>query len=70
VNPQPIDRTRIESFIKELSEAELRYRIRLIVEPLKFITQEKSTRAFSRFNLDESGHFFDHEGHAKTGRIM
>ena len=70
VNLQPIDRTRIESFIKELSEEELRYLNRLIVERLKLITQEKSTRALYRFNLNESVRFFDHEGQVKTGRIM
>jgi len=70
MNPQPIDRTRIESFIKELKEEELHYLNRLIVERLKLITQEKSTRALSRFNLNESVRFFDHEGKVKTGRIM
>jgi hypothetical protein len=70
MNPQPIDRTRIEAFIKELSEEELRYLNRLIVERLKLITQEQSTRALSRFNLNEAVRFFDHEGNVKTASIL
>ena len=44
-SPENIDATKIESFIKELGEEELRYLNRLIVERLKLVAQEKSTRA-------------------------
>ena len=67
---QNIDATKIESFIKELGEEELLYLNRLIVERLKLIAQEKSTRAMSRFNLGEEVRFTDHEGRIKTGRIV
>jgi biotin-(acetyl-CoA carboxylase) ligase len=70
MTPQQFDRTRIESFIKDLGEEELRYLNRLIVERLKLIFQEKSTRSLSRFNLGESVRFPDHEGGVKTGRIV
>ncbi len=67
---QQFDRTRIESFIKELNEEELRYLNRLIIERLKLIFQDKSTHAISRFNLGESVRFTDHEGRVKIGRIV
>lgn len=68
--PKQFDRTRIESFIKELNEEELRYLNRLIVERLKLIAQDKSTHAMSRFNLGESVRFTDHVGLMKTGKII
>jgi hypothetical protein len=67
---QQFDRTRIESFIKDLNEDELRYLNRLIVERLKLISQEKSTRSLSRFNLGELVQFTDGDGRLKTGRII
>ena len=67
---QQFDRTKIESFIKDLSEEELRYLNRLIVERIKLIAQEKSTRSLSRFNLGEFVKFTDTEGRLKTGRIV
>jgi len=70
MTPQQFDGTRIESFIKDLSEEELRYLNRLIVERLKLISQEKSTRALSRFNLGELVRFNDSDGRLKTGRIV
>jgi hypothetical protein len=68
--PQQFDHTRIESFIKDLSEEELHYLNRLIVERLKLISQEKSTRSLSRFNLGEVMKFNDNDGRLKTGRIV
>ena len=65
-----IDTTRIESFIKGLGEEELRYLNRLIVERLKLVSQEKSTRAMSRFNTGETVHFTDIEGREKCGQIL
>ncbi len=52
----------IESFIKELGEDELRYLNRLVVERLKLIAQEKSTRSMSRFT--------DQDGRTITGLIV
>lgn len=43
--PKTFETTKIEASIKELGEAELLYLNRLIVERLKLISQEKSTRA-------------------------
>jgi hypothetical protein len=67
---QQFDRTKIETFIKEHKEEELRYLNRLIIERPKLIAQDKSTHAMSRFNLGESVRFTDHDGHMKTGRII
>ncbi len=68
--PKQFDHTRIEAFIKDLREEELHYLNRLIVERLKLISQEKSTRSLSRFNLGELVQFSDADGHMKTGRIV
>ena len=67
---QQFDSTRIESFIKDLSEEELRYLNQLIVERLKLISQEKSTRSLARFTLGELVQFTDSDGRLKTGRIV
>jgi hypothetical protein len=68
--PQRFDRARMESFIKDLGEDELHYLNRLIIERLKLVYQEKSTKALSRFNLGETVCFPDHDGKEKTGRIV
>jgi len=68
--PYNADATKIETFIKGLAEEELLYLNRLIVERLKLIAQEKSTRAMSRFNLGEEVRFTDHDGRPKSGRIV
>jgi hypothetical protein len=68
--PKTFEATKIEAFIKELSEEELRYLNRLIVERLKLIDQAKSTRAMGRFNIGESVEFPDREGRIKSGRIV
>jgi len=68
--PKTFESTRIESFIKELGEKELLYLNRLVVERLKLIAQEKSTRAMGRFNIGERIEFEDHEGKKKTGTIV
>ena len=68
--PKQFDQTRIESFIKDLGEEELRYLNGPIVERLKLIWQEKSTRSMSRFNLGELVRFSDNDGRMKTGRIV
>jgi hypothetical protein len=70
MTPQQFDRTRIETFIKDLGEDELHYLNRLIIERLKLVYQEKSTKALSRFNLGETVRFPDHDGREKTGRII
>jgi hypothetical protein len=69
-HPAQFDPTRIESFIKDLNEEELVYLNRLIIERLKLIYQEKSTRSLARFNLGESVGFPDHAGKMKMGRII
>jgi hypothetical protein len=70
MNPEKISPARIEAFIKDLGEEELRYLNRLIVERLKLISQEKSTRSLARFNIGEMVKFPDREGIPKTGRII
>ncbi|HUX08306.1 MAG TPA: hypothetical protein VMX35_13445, partial [Acidobacteriota bacterium] len=51
-------------------EEELLYLNRLVVERLKLISQEKSTRAMGRFNIGEMVEFEDNAGARKTGRIV
>ena len=70
MEPKLFDATRIETFIKDLGEEELLYLNKLIVERLKLIYQEKSTRSLARFNIGELVRFPDHEGGYKTGRIV
>jgi hypothetical protein len=70
MTPEQFDRTRIESFIKDLNEDELRYLNRLIVERLKLFSQEMSTRSLARFNLGESVCFTDPGGKERLGRIV
>ena len=64
------DTTRIEEFIKDLSEAELRYLNRLIVERLKLISQAKSTREMAKYNLGEMVQFEDSDGKTITGQVI
>lgn len=64
------DTNRIEEFIKDLSEEELRYLNRLIVERLKLISQARSTAAMARFNIGESVQFDTEDGRTITGRII
>ena len=61
---------KIEEFIKDLSEEELLYLNRLIVERLKLISQAKSTKAMARFNIGEIVQFEDNDGKTITGRII
>lgn len=68
--PKNFESTRIESFIKELGEEELLYLNRLVVERLKLIAQDKSTKAMGRFNLGERVAFAGHGGEPKAGVII
>jgi hypothetical protein len=70
VTPKTFEATKIEAFIKELGEEELRYLNRLIIERLKLISQDKSTRAMGRFNIGEMVTFEDNAGNPKEGRIV
>ncbi len=56
------DTKRIEEFIKDLSEAELLYLNRLIVERLKLVSQAKSTREMAKFNTGELVEFENSDG--------
>ena len=57
MNPKIPDPTRMEAFIKGLNEDELRHLNGLIVERLKLISQEKSTRSPARFTIGEMERF-------------
>lgn len=64
------DTRRIEEFIKDLDETELRYLNRLIVERLKLISQAKSTREMAKFNVGERVEFENREGSTIAGRVI
>lgn len=61
---------RIEEFIKDLSEEELVYLNRLIVERLKLISQAKSTFEMAKFNIGELVQFEDNDGKTISGRVI
>lgn len=65
-----IELKRIEDFIKTLGEKELIYMNRLVIERLKLIHQEKSTKQMKRFNIGEKIQFTDNEGTKKKGVIL
>lgn len=64
------DTKRIEEFIKDLDETELRYLNRLIVERLKLISQVNSTREMAKFNVGERVEFENREGRTIAGRVI
>lgn len=66
----PGDTNRIEEFIKDLSEDELVYLNRLIVERLKLISQARSTAAMAQYNIGEMVQFDTDDGRILTGRII
>ncbi len=64
------DTKRIEEFIKDLTEPELLYLNRLIVERLKLISQAKSTREMAKYNIGELVQFENTDGDTITGRVI
>ena len=64
------DSKRIEEFIKDLSEEELFYLNRLIVERLKLISQARSTFEMARVNIGELVEFENNDGNTITGRVI
>ena len=65
-----IESNKIEEFIKDLNEEELRYLNRLIVARLKLISQAKSTKEMAKYNIGERVEFQEHGGNLITGRIL
>ncbi|NPV00249.1 MAG: hypothetical protein HPY53_02595 [Brevinematales bacterium] len=65
-----IEIPRIEEFIKSLSEKELIYLNRLVIERLKLISQEKSTSQMMRFNIGERVSFTAPDGQRRQGFII
>jgi hypothetical protein len=64
------DTRRIEDFIKDLSEQELAYLNRLIVERLKLIHQAKSTLEMAKYGIGERVEFEDNDGNTISGRVI
>ena len=60
---------KIEDVIKTLSDTELHYINRLIIERVKLISQARSTSAMGQFNIGEEVFFIDHLGREIIGRI-
>ena len=56
--------------IRRMSEDDLRFLNRLIVERLKLISQARSTTMLARFNLGERVSFPTNTGERKTGVII
>ncbi|HPJ42334.1 MAG TPA: hypothetical protein P5120_18745 [Spirochaetota bacterium] len=63
------DIRKIEDFIKTLGESQLVYLNRLVVERLKLLSQERSTKQMMRFNIGEKVSFLTPDGIKKTGII-
>lgn len=63
------DIRRIEDFIKTLGEPELIYINRLVIERLKLLSQERSTKQMMNFNIGEKVSFVTPDGIKKTGII-
>ena len=59
-----------EEFIKDLSEEELFYLNRLIVERLKLMSQARSTFETAKFNIGEIVEFEYNDGNTITGRVI
>ena len=66
-NKGDIEIPRIEEFIKTLSEKDLVYLNRLVIERLKLLSQGKSTEHMMRFNLDEYVAFTPPDGRERKG---
>ena len=64
------DPKKIEDFIKNLSEEELIYLNRLIVERIKLISQAKSTFEMAKFNIGERVQFENNDGNIIKGRVI
>lgn len=62
--------TKIESFIKELSEDELIYLNKLVVERIKYLRQFETTKQMSIFNLGDMVEFEDNHGAILQGRVI
>lgn len=65
-----LDRDTAAEAIRRLSEADLRYLNRLIVERLKLISQAHSTVMLAGFSVGDRVRFDDSAGRRRTGRIM
>ena len=60
---------RIEDFIKTLGENELVYLNRLVIERLKLLSQERSTKQMMKFNIGEKVSFITPDGIKRVGII-
>lgn len=64
------NRTKIESFIKELSEEELIYLNKLVVERIKYLRQVETTNQMAIFNLGDMVEFQDNHGTMLQARVI
>ena len=64
------NRTKIESFIKELAEEELIYLNKLVVERIKYLRQVETTNQMAIFNLGDMVEFQDSHGTMLQGRVI
>lgn len=62
--------TKIESFIKELSEDELVYLNKLVVERIRYLRQVETTNQMAIFNLGDNVEYQDNHGAMLQGRVI
>jgi hypothetical protein len=65
-----VDRTKVAEAIRTLSEEDLRFLNRLIVERLKLINQARSTVMLAHFSVGDRVSFPTSAGYRKTGVIV
>ncbi len=61
---------KIESFIKELTEDELVYLNKLVVERIKYLRQVETTNQMAIFNLGDRVEFQDNHNTMLQGRVI
>jgi hypothetical protein len=64
------NRTNIESFIKELSEDELVYLNKLVVERIRYLRQVETVNQMAMFNLGDMVEFQDNRSTMLQGRVI
>jgi hypothetical protein len=67
---EPMDRTVAAEAIRRMSEDDVRFLNRLIVERLKLIGQARSTSMLARFGVGDRVRFQSSSGEVKAGTII
>lgn len=65
-----LDREMFAQALRHMSEADLLYLNRMVVERLNLLAQAKSTMQLAQFTEGDRVSFTDNDGSAKTGTIL